>query len=518
MGLNKTIEDLVGVVRSSEDKKTKAYDTMATVTRIEGSTAWVHIPGGVDETPVQLTVSAEPGDTVQVRVGGGTAWITGNASAPPTDDRTANAALGLAEASNDNANKAVTEAMQASLNALNAVSEAGDAKKVATNYLSVDNTGIMVADMTDGVVETPSEATTRNVFIDSDSVDIRDGQTVLASFGETAQIGGDNHAHIILDDHSVQMIDAYGDAYLSFRDLRDRGVATITETFTGDGATTQFTVELSVYATVSATDSRDPTNTATLSSRTYTFATAPAHGSVVTIIYTTTSVFAKVFTIGSRYRSANVGPMSVSFGENISATGYASVGEGVATRAFGTAAHSEGSATTASGRSSHAEGSGSNASGAAAHAEGRDTSAGGQYAHAGGYQSSANGICSFAHGARARAQSDGQTVFGTYNEVDGNEVYCFIIGNGTSDSARSDALALTWDGNPLLGLAPFQPTSDTVIDSTKTYYQYDFLEEKYVVVTNPDVSEIESYYELTGTDGDLYAAVAALGWESEVID
>ena len=63
-----------------------SYDTPATVTRIEGDTAWVHIDGGVDETPVKMTIAAHAGDKVQVRVGGGTAWLTGNGSRPPTDD------------------------------------------------------------------------------------------------------------------------------------------------------------------------------------------------------------------------------------------------------------------------------------------------------------------------------------------------------------------------------------------------------------------------------------------------
>lgn len=72
---------------------TEPYDTSATVLRVDGDTVWVHIPGGAEETPVQRTVSASPGDTVQIRVGGGTAWITGNASAPPTDDTTANQAV-----------------------------------------------------------------------------------------------------------------------------------------------------------------------------------------------------------------------------------------------------------------------------------------------------------------------------------------------------------------------------------------------------------------------------------------
>lgn len=65
-----------------------------------------------------------------------------------------------------------------------------DARKVATNYLAVDNTGIMIADMEDGE-QTPSGILTgKNVFIDSDSVDVRNGQTVLSSFGDNAIIIG----------------------------------------------------------------------------------------------------------------------------------------------------------------------------------------------------------------------------------------------------------------------------------------------------------------------------------------
>lgn len=61
--------------------------------------------------------------------------------------------------------------------------EVDDAKKVATNYLTVDPTGIMIADMQSGA-QTPSTATGKNVFIDNNSVDIRNGTTVLAQFAE----------------------------------------------------------------------------------------------------------------------------------------------------------------------------------------------------------------------------------------------------------------------------------------------------------------------------------------------
>ncbi len=56
-----------------------------------------------------------------------------------------------------------------------------EASKNAISYIVADSTGLMVADMSGGA-QTPSTVTTNNVLIDSDSVDIRNGQTTLASF------------------------------------------------------------------------------------------------------------------------------------------------------------------------------------------------------------------------------------------------------------------------------------------------------------------------------------------------
>lgn len=70
------------------------YDSPATVSRIDiDGTAWVRIAGSETETPVRLTINAKAGDTVQVRVGGGTAWLVGNQTAPPTDDTKAEEAI-----------------------------------------------------------------------------------------------------------------------------------------------------------------------------------------------------------------------------------------------------------------------------------------------------------------------------------------------------------------------------------------------------------------------------------------
>lgn len=103
---------LANAIRQKEKKETQPYDTVAKVVRVEGSTAWVHIPGGVDETPVAMTINALPGDTVRVRVSGGSAWIMGSDTAPPTDDR-------MAIIATETAQEAKTEAKEAKIAVVN---------------------------------------------------------------------------------------------------------------------------------------------------------------------------------------------------------------------------------------------------------------------------------------------------------------------------------------------------------------------------------------------------------------
>ena len=117
----KLLQDIAEAVKAISTPKTSAYDTPAKVTRVEDGVAWVHIDGGVDETPVKLTIAAQPGDTVQVRVGGGRAWLTGNGTAPPTDDRVANAAQKTAQEAQETANTAVQDAEIAHLAAESAL-------------------------------------------------------------------------------------------------------------------------------------------------------------------------------------------------------------------------------------------------------------------------------------------------------------------------------------------------------------------------------------------------------------
>lgn len=104
-----TLKGLAGVIKSGAPPKTQAYDTPATVRRVEDGVAYVHIEGGVDETPVSLSIDAKAGDTVLVHIGGGRAWIVGNPTAPPTDDTKAEQAIRKAEEAGGTATKYVTD-------------------------------------------------------------------------------------------------------------------------------------------------------------------------------------------------------------------------------------------------------------------------------------------------------------------------------------------------------------------------------------------------------------------------
>jgi len=140
------------------------------------------------------------------------------------------------------------------------------------------------------------------------------------------------------------------------------------------------------------------------------------------------------------------GMFSHAEGSNTNASGSSSHAEGSFTTANGNYSHAEGYQTTASEEYSHAEGHETTASGNSSHAEGHETTARGSYSHAEGYQTTARGGYSHAEGFNTIAYSGYQHVQGKFNIQDENGDYAFIIGNGTNAGARSNALAIKWDG------------------------------------------------------------------------
>lgn len=116
-----------------------------------------------------------------------------------------------------------------------------------------------------------------------------------------------------------------------------------------------------------------------------------------------------------------------------------------------------------------------------------NNSASGDYAVAMGYGTAANKTASSAMGNGTIANCGAQSVRGRYNVEDDVTIlpyggaYADIVGNGTSDSNRSNAYALTWYGD--------------------AHYALD--------TRNVSAAPAD--------DRALYAAIVALGWESEVI-
>ena len=113
----------------------------------------------------------------------------------------------------------------------------------------------------------------------------------------------------------------------------------------------------------------------------------------------------------------------------------------------------EGNGNITSGSYAHAEGRVNIASGFCSHAEGHSNTASGGKSHTEGYDNTASGLCSHAEGYCNEASGYATHVQGKYNVVQSvtgpNYLgkYCHIVGNGASDTARSNAHTLDWNGN-----------------------------------------------------------------------
>ena len=196
----------------------------------------------------------------------------------------------------------------------------------------------------------------------------------------------------------------------------------------------------------------------------------------------------------SRGRKANstVGVESFAFGDDVEASAIRATAFGAGTIASANNAFAEGAQTTASGTNSHAEGNTTVASGNYSHAEGRQTTASGAQSHAEGRLTTASGIAAHASGSGTSANAKAQTTIGSYNtestlypawtantsyvigdkvtrnnsgkecieansdasftdakwkDLPSNSDYIFEIGNGADADHRSNALAVSIDGD-----------------------------------------------------------------------
>ena len=134
-------------------------------------------------------------------------------------------------------------------------------------------------------------------------------------------------------------------------------------------------------------------------------------------------------------------------GEYSKASNDCSHAEGLGCTASGTNSHAEGEYCKASGIDSHSEGNRCIASAVGSHVEGYSCVASGDYSHAEGHNCVASGNYSHAGGDGTVAASSYQVAIGKYNIEDTSFIYSFIIGNGSGDDARSNALTVDWGGN-----------------------------------------------------------------------
>ena len=145
------------------------------------------------------------------------------------------------------------------------------------------------------------------------------------------------------------------------------------------------------------------------------------------------------------YYTKASGDYSHAEGYYATASIYGSHAEGNNTTASGVFSHAEGYSTTASGDESHTEGYGTTASAYGSHAEGYHTKASGTGSHAEGYYTIASGERSHAEGYDTIASGNDSHAQGKYNIS--NTTYADVIGNGSSDTERSNAYTMDWSGN-----------------------------------------------------------------------
>ena len=486
-----------GKIAKAAPKRTR---TAGTVTRIDqDGTPYVMLDGSNAETPATSTAAAvKPNQRVGVTVGGGQLTIDGNYSAPATDDTTALDARAIANTAVEDAAKASTAAVSAQYSA-DAAAEAAESaitdaaaaaaaasdaqtsadsalanlKSVVAGATTVEKAVSVMQTALEAVVDyDPTTDTTREWFwhdangahvlgdtsgyrndVTSTGVDIVEVATEksVAEFGaDGARIGKaydaqatDNESHMELDYHSMQLIGKEGDTYFHVSDFRDTdGYATLVQNFDFKPLVTSISqVELAMVASsisyvklINAVV--DPSSYSAAESSGHTVITfnpplarpsGPSQSSTIAnaiqVEYKTDRDDYKCLTFGSRASSGYPGPLSATFGDsNFAESLY-----------------------------SFASGHACNVTGVCSGAIGELARAWGDCSVALGCDVTASGLQSVAQNLGTKAAGPCQTALGKYNVEDTNNRYALIVGNGTSNSARSNAIGVWWDGTVDMG-------------------------------------------------------------------
>lgn len=314
----------------------------------------------------------------------------------------------------------------------------------------------------DGNIKLGDSASTKTLEISSEDIQIRNGEDSIASFGENVLLGKLDNTHIIISKSGLK---AYGNA-----------TANPIEEITW-GLFTDGTGKLSLGAHYGFGNLLDnPLHGFGLYSlvegnqcEAGGFASHAEGGeTIVTGIYSHAEGSGTVVEGGYSHAEGVRSKVTLDDDGNLVFGAHA---EGCQTTASNDNAHAEGCATIASGMGSHAEGNNTMATGEYSHAEGCNTAASGKFSHATNLGSIASGVGSTAiNGGNASgnysfaaftdsqakhtystAMGEGaitgktnQTVIGHYNAADPNAL--FVVGNGSSDAARSNCFSINPDG------------------------------------------------------------------------
>lgn len=133
-------------------------------------------------------------------------------------------------------------------------------------------------------------------------------------------------------------------------------------------------------------------------------------------------------------------------GEDCIAAGDNSHASGKNTKAKGRYAYTEGKDTEAN-YCSHGEGRKTKANGRCAHSQGNNTEANGDSSHSEGEDVIVDTFCGHGEGKGTIVRGITQHVQGKFNIGDPRSKYAHIVGNGKSDTERSNAHTLDWYGN-----------------------------------------------------------------------
>lgn len=420
-----------------------AYDTSAIVRRIEGNTAWVHFDGGVDETPVELTIAASVGDTVQVRVSGGSAWIQGNKTAPPTDDT-------IAKEANKQAVKAKKAAIEAYDMAVKALENVGGN---SDQYFWHTETGI---DTGSHITQIPKEqflanpsAGGGNTLIRSNGVAMRDGLTELAKFMASGiQIGEDNSARVILAQDEFAMYTAADTPAFYINNAGDYSL----------GWYLDYTKTLAAGASQAEDLAKQDDGSFDMSSP---INVLKDDGSIGTFTWGTAATFSGTGTYSIAYNGSTTAPKLTwtnTSGSSQSIRMWATyrVVAPAPYVSIGMRDWPNPDYIDAPGPLSFTMGQWVIAEGARAAAFGQLSSANAPDAFTTGADNQVSGFASAAHGIGLRVPVAGQTVVGTYNATDpgwsgGDDPgeygwYALLVGIGDDDDARSNGFGVTWSG------------------------------------------------------------------------